>query len=80
MASDELQETADYEKIIKVAKEHVANNSYKLIETLAYNIATEICAFEKVSKAAVTVHKPEVARMLGVEDITAKAKVKKEEL
>lgn len=77
VASDELDQTVDYQKAVDIARDHVANNSYKLIETLAYNIASEICNIEGVDKVSVSVHKPSAAKTLGVEDVVAKAKVRK---
>ena len=46
--ADELDQTADYEKLANLVKEHISNNSYKLIETMAYNIASEIGKMDKV--------------------------------
>lgn len=73
--ADELKQTVDYEEITNSVKAHVADNSYKLIETLAYNIAAEISKLEKVEKVSVIVHKPAAAERLGADDVSAQAKV-----
>lgn len=75
VAADELEQTIDYEALTNLIKKHVSVNSYKLIETLAYNIATEIKELDKIDKVSVIVHKPAAAEMLGAKDVSAQAKV-----
>lgn len=75
--SDELDQTVDYEELVNIAKAQVENNSYNLIETLAYNLATDIKKLDKIDKVSVKVHKPAAAERLGAQDITAKVKLEK---
>lgn len=75
VGSDAIDQTVDYETLASMVKNHIANNSYQLIETLAYNIAAEIKNLEKVNEVTVTVHKPSAAGSLGAEGVSATAKV-----
>lgn len=78
VAGDELSQTVNYEEPAKIVKNQIENNSYKLIETLAYNIASEINRLDKVIKTYVTVHKASAAKILGAEDVTAETMIEKE--
>lgn len=77
LSTDELDQTVDYEKLTKAVKDHVADNSYKLIETLAYNIASELNKADRSVKTYVVVHKPSAAQDMDIDDVTAEAMVEK---
>ncbi len=57
--SDNLELTVDYEQVFHAVRRIVENQSYKLIETLAENIAQTILAGFAVSSVEVTVYKPQ---------------------
>ncbi|HET7673373.1 MAG TPA: dihydroneopterin aldolase [Candidatus Saccharimonadales bacterium] len=77
-SGDALEQTVDYEKLTGIAKEQIKNQSYKLIETLAYNIASEISKLERVEKVSVSIHKPSAAKNMGVDDVIARVELEKE--
>ncbi len=74
--SDDLSQAVDYERLSNLVKDHVKDNSYKLIETLAYNIASEITNEENINKVSISVHKPSAAELLGADDVIAKVTLK----
>ncbi len=55
---DELELTVDYDQVFHAVRKIVENKSYKLIETLAENIARAILEKFVVSAVEVTVYKP----------------------
>ncbi|MEN6327360.1 MAG: dihydroneopterin aldolase [Syntrophomonas sp.] len=55
---DELELTVDYDQVFHTVRKIVENKSYKLIETLAENIARAILENFAVSAVEVTVYKP----------------------
>jgi dihydroneopterin aldolase/2-amino-4-hydroxy-6-hydroxymethyldihydropteridine diphosphokinase len=63
--SDEISETLNYEILIEETIDFVKNNSYNLIETLAYNLVYHIKSLDILSnfntalEISVTVFKPE---------------------
>lgn len=75
LQDDELDRTIDYEVVSEAVKEHTSNKSYKLIETLAYNIAAELNDMSGVLKAYVTVHKPLAADIIGAKNVSAEAMI-----
>lgn len=56
--SDNLELTVDYEQVFHAVRKIVENESYKLIETLAENIARVILKNFTVNAAEITVYKP----------------------
>lgn len=78
VSGDEVAQTVDYEELARIVKNQIENNSYKLIETLAYNIASEINGRDNILKTYVTVHKPAAAKLLGAQDVTAETMIEKE--
>jgi len=72
-AEDDLSATADYDGVLRVVRGLVATESFHLIETLARRIA-EVVASQPGSVACrATVHKPKVAKSLGIDDVSAEA-------
>lgn len=67
---DELELTVDYEQVFHSVRKIVEDKSYKLIETLAENIARVILKDFAVSAVEVTVYKPN-APVAGIFDYFA---------
>lgn len=70
---DDLSATADYDGVLRVVRGLVATESFRLIETLARRIAEAVAGRPGAVSCRATVHKPQVARSLGVEDVSAEA-------
>lgn len=70
---DELEATADYERVVSVVRGVVATESFLLIETLARRVAGAVADLPGVRSCRAVVHKPEAARRLRVGDVTAEA-------
>lgn len=75
VSSDGLDGTVDYDNVTKLVRRHVSDNSYKLIETMAYNIASEVRKLDRIYKVLVVVHKPLAAKTLDIEDVSARAMI-----
>lgn len=70
---DELEATADYERVVSVVRGLVATESFRLIETLARRVAAVVAALPGVRSCRAVIHKPQAARRLKVADVTAEA-------
>lgn len=57
ISRDELENTVDYSEIARLTKEIVGRGQYKLIETLAENLAAELLKRFKVRRVEVEVRK-----------------------
>lgn len=65
--SDDLDKTIDYVKIYSIAQETFSNYKFKLLETVAEKMATEILKQKGVYDIVISVRKPHVP-MNGVLD------------
>ena len=65
--TDDLNKTIDYAKIYSIAQETFSNYKFKLLETVAEIMATEILKLEGVLDIKINVRKPHVP-MNGVLD------------
>ncbi len=68
-----VEDTADYAALIAAAREVVERESHDLLESLADSIARAVFGFQNVIAVSAVVHKPRVADLLGVEDVSAEA-------
>lgn len=69
-ASDALADTVDYAGLSARLAEVVAGEPYDLIETLASRLADVCLADPRVTRAEVTVHKPEVPLAVDVAEVS----------
>ena len=68
--TDNLQHTINYVDVTHDIKDLVSGKEYKLIETLAEDVAQTVLAKYKPESVTVKVHKPEIASMkLGIRDL-----------
>jgi dihydroneopterin aldolase len=58
--ADDLAETVDYREVYEVVRRHVAAASYRLLETLAEAISSEILGSFPVDEVVIRVRKPAV--------------------
>lgn len=58
LTSDDLNDTFNYELALEIVNKFAASKEYKLIESFAYDIFTEIKALPKVGWVRVYVEKP----------------------
>lgn len=65
--TDDLYKTIDYAKIYSIAKETFSNYKFKLLESVAERMASEIFNLEGVENITISVRKPHVP-MNGVLD------------
>lgn len=72
-SEDDLATTADYDGAVGLVRDLVATESFRLVETLARRLAEAVASRPGARSCRATVHKPEVARSLGVEDVSAEA-------
>lgn len=65
--SDDLNDTVDYDRLVRDVAELVRGSNVKLLETLAHSIAQRACAFNGVQRVTVEVAKeaPPVAEEVG---------------
>ena len=67
---DSLDETINYETFVKEVIAICRNNSFNLLETLAYTILNSFKSYEKISSMTVTIHKPNSPLQDNVDDIS----------
>lgn len=68
--NDNLNKTVNYAEVTQVVHDQIIGEPYKLIETLAENIAKKILKrFIKVKKVKVVVHKPKAPIPLRFKDV-----------
>lgn len=76
--SDDVRDTVNYAEVCALVTSFCENNSFNLIEKLAYGAAYKICEnFPLVKAAEVTVHKPEAPVGLPFGDISVSARVER---
>ncbi len=67
---DSLDETINYETFVNEVVAICKNNSFNLLETLAYTILNSFKRHEKISFMTVTIHKPNSPLQDNVDDIS----------
>ena len=67
---DSLDETINYETFVKEVIAICRNNSFNLLETLAYTILNSFKSYEKISSMTVTIHKPNSPLQDNVDDVS----------
>lgn len=73
VAEDAIEATADYRGITDSVRAVVQERSFDLIESMARAIADEVLAMPHVTKVTALVHKPNAARRLEIDGVTAAA-------
>lgn len=73
VAADAIEATADYREVTEAVRAVIAERSFDLIEVMAQAIADEVLAFEHVRAVTALVHKPNAARRLEIDGVTAAA-------
>jgi dihydroneopterin aldolase len=75
VGGDRIQETADYGAIVATVRDVVQRESFRLIESLAERVATEVLAVEHVVSVRAVVRKPRAAASMEVGSVSAEAVV-----
>lgn len=70
---DDLASTADYDAVVPAVRRIVAEESHRLIETLARRVASAVAAMPGVRSCRAVVRKPEAAERLGLAEVAAEA-------
>ena len=73
VAEDVIEATADYRGVTEAVRAVIAERSFDLIEVMAQAVADEVLAFEHVRMVTALVHKPNAARRLEIDGVTAAA-------
>ncbi len=73
VSSDDIAATADYRKLVQVARDVVAGESLDLLESLAGEVARAVAGLPRVVRATAIVHKPAAARSSEIQGIAAAA-------
>lgn len=68
--TDDLADTIDYAELAVEVREVVGDESHKLLETVAAKVADAIMAHPKVTRAIVTIHKPDAPIDVVFEDVS----------
>ena len=71
--SESFENTINYENLVNEVINVSDNNSFDLIETFAYEILNSLRKYNSISKATVTIHKPNSPLKKLVEDISVTA-------
>ena len=71
--SESFENTINYENLVNEVINVSDNNSFDLIETFAYEILNSLRKYKNISKATVTIHKPNSPLKELVEDISVTA-------
>ena len=71
--SESFDNSVNYENLVNEVINVSDNNSFDLIETFAYEILNSLKKYENISKATVTIHKPNSPLKELVEDISVTA-------
>ncbi len=78
--TDDLQHTINYVNVTHDIKTLVSEKEYKLIETLAEDVAQTVLGKYNPEQVTVKVHKPEIASMkLGIRDLGIRITRKRKE-
>lgn len=73
--ADELSRTHDYVKLTQLVQRTVEQKRFKLIETMAKVLAKKIHQQGNIIAVKVVVHKPNAAKAMLVQDVSAEAKI-----
>jgi dihydroneopterin aldolase len=73
VAQDAIEDTADYRGITGAVRGVVQDRSFDLIEIMAQAVAETVLALPNVTKVTALVHKPNAARRLDIDGVTAAA-------
>lgn len=68
--SDDLADTVDYGAIASEVREVVGGESHQLIETVADRVARVALADDRVTRAVVTIHKPDAPVDVALSDVS----------
>ena len=69
--SDELKDTINYALVCEKASSFLRNNTFDLIEKVAYELSKELLlSFDKLNKVDITLHKPQAPIGIPFEDIS----------
>jgi dihydroneopterin aldolase len=68
--TDDLADAVDYSALALEIREVVGSESYKLIETVAAKVAEVVLSHAKVTKAVVTIHKPNAPIDMAFDDVS----------
>ena len=71
--SESFNNSVNYENLVNEVINVSDNNSFDLIETFAYEILNSLKKYNNISKATVTIHKPNSPLKELVEDISVTA-------
>ena len=71
--SESFDNSVNYENLVNEVINVSENNSFDLIETFAYEILSSLRKYNNISKATVTIHKPNSPLKELVEDISVTA-------
>ena len=71
--SESFENTINYENLVNEVINVSDSNSFDLIETFAYEILNSLRKYNNISKATVTIHKPNPPLKELVEDISVTA-------
>ena len=71
--SESFDNSVNYENLVNEVINVSDNNSFDLIETFAYEILNSLRKYNNISKATVTIHKPNSPLTELVEDISVTA-------
>ena len=71
--SESFDNSVNYENLVNEVINVSDNNSFDLIETFAYEILNSLRKYNNISKATVTIHKPNSPLKKLVEDISVTA-------
>ena len=71
--SESFDNSVNYENLVNEVINVSDNNSFDLIETFAYEILSSLRKYNNISKATVTIHKPNSPLKELVEDISVTA-------
>ena len=73
VAQDAIGATADYRGVTEAVRAVVRDRSFDLIEAMARAIADEVASIDHVIRVTALVHKPNAARRLEIDGVTAAA-------
>jgi dihydroneopterin aldolase len=68
--TDDLSDALDYSTLALEVREVVGSESHKLIETVAGRVAEAVLAHHQVTRAVVTIHKPNAPIDLAFDDVS----------
>jgi dihydroneopterin aldolase len=78
VAGDTIDATADYRTIAETVRAVIEDGSFDLIESMAQAVAGRVLEMPHVTRVNALVHKPNAARRLGIDGVTAAASAERE--